>query len=109
MANESKVKGKGKQEAGGNVPPVLTVNPDSVDKASPIYADSLVHLGVGPFISKLTFGSQGPTARSIEATFTLVLPTNALKGLVAAGQQALDGEQLREKMAKEYDKVAKGE
>lgn len=97
MANESKTKRKKEQRTPS--PPQLTINPDSVDKASPIYADSLVHLGVGPFISKLTFGCQAPTARSIEATFTLVLPTNSLVGLVAACQQALNNQQALNKEA----------
>lgn len=98
MANENKSKKK-EQNTTSPTPPQLAVNPDSVDKASPIYADSLVHLGVGPFISKLTFGCQAPTARSIEATFTLVLPTNSLVGLVAACQQALTNQQALNKEA----------
>lgn len=97
MAKETKAKTQ--QEPHAKPPVQLTVNPDSVDKATPVYADSLVHLGVGPFISKLTFGCQAPTGRSMEATVTLVLPTNSLVGLVTACQQALTNQQALNKEA----------
>lgn len=103
MVSDSKLKGK--KVGGTNSAPQLTVDPDSVDKASPIYADSLVHLGVGPFISKLTFGCQAPTARSVAATFTLVLPTNSLVGLLAACQKALTPEALATLAAQRGDQV----
>jgi len=107
MVSETKLKAKKVQ--GAHPVPQLVVDPDSVDNASRIYADSLVHMGVGPFISKLTFGSQTPTSRSVAANFTLVLPTNALVGLLAACQQALTPEALANLAALRVDQLRVGQ
>lgn len=66
----------------------LALDMDSLEKAPLFYTDSLVHLGVGPFVSKLTFGKQSPTGQSSEANLTLVLPTNALLSLLQHGLMA---------------------
>lgn len=68
----------------------LALDIDSLEKAPQFYTDSLVHLGVGPFISKLTFGKQSPTGQKSEANLTIVLPTNALLSLIQHGLMAFN-------------------
>jgi len=55
----------------------------SVATAPLFYADSLVSLALGPYVSKATLGQQvgGVEPAAFKATVTVVLPTNALLGM----------------------------
>jgi len=58
--------------------PQPIINSESIDLAPVIYADTLIQIGFGPFVTKCTFGTQHSTAKSINAVLTLALPTNAM-------------------------------
>lgn len=78
---------KSEQSRASNPQPIA-LDLDSLEKAPVFYTDSLVHLGVGPFVSKLTFGKQSPTGNGAEANLTVVIPTNALLVLIQNGLMA---------------------
>ena len=83
------------------VPELLSVS--GLDESPILYADSLVHLAIGPFVSKATFGSQSVNGKIHKAQLTLVLPTNALLGLSQNIMKALAPEQAGGKLAAHYD------
>lgn len=74
----------------------------TVDEAPILYVDSLIHLSIGPFISKATFGSQGPSGKAMKAALTLVLPTNALLGLSQNIMKSLAPEPVGDKLSTQY-------
>lgn len=77
--------------------------------AEMIYADSLVHIGLGPFISKISVGTQSPTNGLVRSVTTLIMPTNALADLVAHLANALgsmDSNILQENYTKLLARVA---
>lgn len=51
---------------------------ESLTAAPVVYADSLIQIGLGAFVSKCTFGTQQSQSASVSAILTLVLPTNAM-------------------------------
>lgn len=75
----------------------------SVEKLLPSaeqeFFDSVVHLAVGPFVSKITFGRQSPVDSTMMSLKTLTVPTSVLTDLainIANGFMAPGGvSQLR--------------
>ncbi|NID15417.1 hypothetical protein [Luteibacter yeojuensis] len=61
-----------------NAPKPPEVTAADVDAAAAVYTDSLVHLGIGPFISKATFAYQGPTGTKVTPNLVLTMPTNMM-------------------------------
>ena len=47
------------------------VTAQSVDAATVLYADSVIHLGIGPFVSKATLGTQGPATQNFRPNIVL--------------------------------------
>lgn len=80
----------------------VALDEGSIEKAPVFYTDSLVHLGVGPYVSKLTFGKQSPTGKSAEANLTVVMPTNALMVLLQNGAKAFST-QNSAALSREYE------
>lgn len=54
---------------------------DSVTRGGIVYADSLIHMAAGPFVSKFSLGSQNPTGVDVVSAITVVMPTGALLDL----------------------------
>lgn len=88
---------KSKPRSTASAPASLT-KPDGVVAQAPImYFDSLVGMGLGPFVSRITLGIQesGTTAPRIGPALTLVMPTAALHQLAREVVRTLDNPQHR--------------
>jgi hypothetical protein len=80
---------------------------DRIDSADVYYADSLMQLGVGPFVSKLTVGSLSATGRRVSGALTIVIPTQALLELSIQLGNALANKENGEKLEIAHAEFAK--
>jgi hypothetical protein len=46
-----------------------------------LFFDAVVHLAVGPFVSKISFGNQSPADNSLMSVTTITVPTSVLTDL----------------------------
>ncbi|WP_216844721.1 hypothetical protein [Rhodanobacter sp. L36] len=54
---------------------------ESISQAVTIYADSLIQIGAGPFVSRFSLGTQNPNDGKISSAVNIVMPTNAVLDL----------------------------
>lgn len=52
--------------------------------AEQMYFDSVVHLAVGPFVSKISFATQGALDNGLRSITTIAIPTNVLTDLAGS-------------------------
>lgn len=94
----------------------IAITQDIVDAAPNLYADSLLHVGIGPFISKMTLGLQSPGAGKVNAIQTIILPTNAMVDLArnillvfAGSYQGVDFGKSYQQLLKAIDTLEKAD
>lgn len=80
---------------------------DRIDSADVYYADSLMQLGIGPFVSKLTVGSLSATGRRVSGALTISMPTQALLELSIQLGNALANKNNVEKLETAHAEFAK--
>ncbi|WP_297922120.1 hypothetical protein [Metallibacterium sp.] len=73
-----------------------------IPNASDIYADSLVHVGIGPYISKLSLGTQDPSTGLIKSITTISMPTNAIADLAKYVSNAIKAASAENKFSSAY-------
>lgn len=102
MSN-SKTQPPKQPEHGGNPNPKLQM---SFTPGLPqiVYADDVATVGVGPEVSRVTFGIEaGPAMK--QATVTLVIPTRVLANLVGDLSRAFKKEDFLKKLKSDSEKL----
>lgn len=72
--------------------------PDTPHKI--VYADQVLAIAYGPFVSRVTFGEENHLAQTRTPTITIVMPTNMLHALAKNLTRELDSPSARESISK---------
>lgn len=92
MSNESK--------AEEIIPPALVDNWAKPHEM--MYADQLMAMAIGPFVSRFTLGTEQHNTMTRDAVVTVVMPTNTLRQLAVHLLSQLDRPETRSQMNTDY-------
>ncbi|MFP3638094.1 hypothetical protein [Paraburkholderia sp. SIMBA_054] len=68
-----------------------------------MYFDAMTQLGIGTFVSRITFGLQDGSATQVNPSVTVVMPTSSLHLLAREIVKALDNPEHRKRMRAAFD------
>lgn len=82
---------------------------DTFDPSAPVlYADQIMGMTHGPFVSRLVFGVEDNHNRTRTSIATVVLPTNVLHTALFQLIASISTEEVREQFRKDFDTYLSG-
>jgi len=80
----------------------------TLESADHLYFDSIIHMGVGPFVGKLTFGVQNAKDNTVQSATTITVPTSVLLDILINLRKALTTEELTNDLFTAHDALRDG-
>jgi len=99
---------KAAPKAQSNIPPTMTPEVqkrlmEQIESSQTMYVDSLVHLSIGSFTSKVAMGIQSATTNQTAGVINLAMPTSALLDMANHILRILSSEGTRDQLTLQFE------